>query len=363
MIFLAQAGVSRCSPRVTAAVQAHLQRVAEDGVGSVTEALAMRARLKQKLGRLLGTSEQNLVLTGGTSWGILAIAQNFPWERGDRVGLIRGEFPTNVTPWQQAARQHGLEVVWLDADLATLQQELDHGLRLLAFSAVQFQTGLRLPWEAITRRCHSHGCQVFVDAIQAVGIVPLCVGEIDYLAGGAHKWLGGLEGCGYLYVSPQRLDSLQRHWSGWLSHQDPVRFLLEGPGELRYDRPLLESVGYLEVGSSSAVSQFALEASLEEILEVGVESIFAHVDMYLNCLEEALQMLGFESLRQPQARSGILSLRPPRGDVGQWNRLLLEQQVRISTPDGLLRVAPHWSNPVDQVELVVRAFQAVLAQV
>ena len=46
---------------------------------------------------------------------------------------------------------------------------------------------------------------LFVDAIQALGVIPFDVEElnIDALACGAHKWLMGIEGTGFVYLSPQ----------------------------------------------------------------------------------------------------------------------------------------------------------------
>ncbi|NIS28843.1 MAG: aminotransferase class V-fold PLP-dependent enzyme, partial [Actinobacteria bacterium] len=93
---------------------------------------------------------------------------------------------------------------------------------------------------------------------------------IDYLAGGAHKWLMGIEGLGYVYAPRERAAALRRNVGGWLSHEDPVSFLTDGLGHLDYDRPLREGIDYLELGSVSAVGAGALEASLDLIDQLGV---------------------------------------------------------------------------------------------
>jgi len=359
--YLNHAGVSPLSAPVVEACQACLKEFAGEGVGAVPAVLAMRTRLRQKLGLLLGCRAADVALTGGTSWSILAVAQNFRWRTGDRIACLQGEFPTNVTPWQAAAAQHGLDLVFLHSDLSDLEVQLKRGLRLLAFSAVSFQTGLRQPWEQITGLAHRYECQVFLDVIQAAGVVPFSVGELDYVAGGAHKWLMGAEGCGYLYVNPRRQSELQHHWAGWISHENPVDFLFLGPGHLRYDRPLRSDVQGFEIGSSSALSQVALEASLNLLLDLGVERILAHVTRFLDQLEPQLAFLGWKSLRQAKHTSGILSLRPPPGtDLISWERALRERGVQISTPDGWIRLAPHWPNSLEEVPLVVEAFREVL---
>lgn len=358
--YLCHAGVSPLSRPVQRAVSDFVQAFAGEGVGAVGEMLAMRDRLRQKLGLLLGCRAQDLALTGGTSWGILAIAQNFPWHPGDRIACLRGEFPTNVTPWQRAAAQYGLELVFLESDLSDLEAELRRGLRLLALSAVGFQSGVRQPWVELVERAHAHGCQVFVDAIQAVGVVPFSVGGLDYVAGGAHKWLMGVEGCGYLYVRPERQALLRDHWAGWLSHHEPVSFLFQGAGHLRYDRPLREEPQAFEIGSSSYLSQAALEASLNLILKLEVSQIFEHVTAYLDRLESQLDLPGWTSLRRPDCRSGSLCLRPPvQVCLADWANALAGRGVKVATPDGLLRISPHWHNSLEEVPQVVELFHEV----
>ncbi|MBX3169048.1 MAG: aminotransferase class V-fold PLP-dependent enzyme [Candidatus Eremiobacteraeota bacterium] len=354
--YLNHAGVSPLSTPVVEAVQKSLAALAGEGVGAVPELLSMRFRLRCKLSWMLGCEAEDVALTTGTSWGVLAIAQNFPWRQGDRIACVEGEFPTNVTPWQAT----GQEVIFLKPDFSDLEMQLKRGIRLLAFSAVSFQTGWLHPWREIAQLAHQYECEVFVDAIQAVGVLPFSVGELDYVAGGAHKWLMGAEGCGYLYVSPRRQAQLHRRWAGWLSHQQAVDFLFEGPGHLRYDRSLREDPQFLEIGSSSALSQAALEASLNLVQFVGVEGIFAHVTRYLDELEAQLSFPGWFSLRQPGRTSGILSLKPPPGtDLAAWEKALRQRGVQISTPDGLIRLAPHWPNSLEEVPLVVEAFQEV----
>ncbi|MFN8613388.1 MAG: aminotransferase class V-fold PLP-dependent enzyme [Vulcanimicrobiota bacterium] len=358
--YLCHAGVSPLSEPVQQAVASLMGRFAGEGVGAVAEMLAMRQRLHQKLASLLGCLPYDLALTAGTSWGILAVAQNFPWRAGDRIACVQGEFPTNVTPWRQAAAQHGLELIYLQPDLGDLEAELKRGLRLLAVSAVSFQTGLRQPWQQLAQLVHARGCQIFVDAIQAVGIVPFEVGELDYVAGGAHKWLMGVEGCGYLYVRPERQTELRHHWAGWLSHEDPISFLFQGAGHLRYDRSLRPEPQRLEIGSSSHLSQVALEASLNLLLELGVDQIFAHVTGYLDELAPQLDFLGWTSLRRPGALSGSLCLKPG-ADVrlADWVAALDRRGVKVASPDGVLRISPHWPNSLKEVPRVVEAFQEV----
>lgn len=362
--YLNHAAVSPPSLAVRAAVADALAASARLGAGAIERQVEQRGRLRKALAALLGARPDDIAFVAGTSHGLLYVALCLPWKPLDRVVVFEGEFPANVTPWQRAAETFGLELVMLpvdasDAGLARLEAELRRGVRLVASSAVQFQTGLRMPVHEMAALCHAYGAQLAVDAIQAVGVVPFEVGEIDYVAGGAHKWLMGIAGAGYLYIRPDRASALVPRVAGWLSHDDPTGFLVRGAGHLRYDRPIRREAGFLEIGSSNVLGFAALEAAVGIIRSLGVRAIFDHVQRYLDALEAGLVERGFESLRSRLAaqRSGTLSIRVP--DAPLMARALGELGIACSSPDGLVRFAPHWPNDLAEVPLVLQAIDRV----
>lgn len=372
-IYLNHASLSPPSTPVQEAVTASLSGYARLGMSWYREEVERRERLRSLGARLFHASPETIALINNTSAGVLAIAHCLPWRRGERILLLEGEFPTNVTPWQQAARRNGLEIIWMDADrfrrdraaaLEELEGHLRQGVRLMAVSAVQFTTGQRMPLETLGKLCQQYGSEFFVDAIQAAGIVPLDVAamQIDYLATGSHKWLMGPEGAGLLYVHPERADRLEPNAAGWLSHENAFAFLTEGPGELRYDRPFQPGARQLEAGTYGVISQAGLEASLELLLDLGVPKIFEHVQAWHDRVEPALQERGFRSARMSEqdGRSGILSLDPPESGTGpQWAQALAEHGVSCAGPDGWLRLAPHWPNALEETSWLLERIDAI----
>jgi selenocysteine lyase/cysteine desulfurase len=339
------------------------------------EWLEQREQLRGKLGRLVGAKAEDIGLTSGTTRGVSDLALCFPWRTGDRVLLFNGEFPANVSPWQRAAELFGLELDFVDMGRAVedeasflqpLTKLLERGARLVAVSAVQFQTGLRMPLAELGRLCARYGAELCVDAIQACGAVPLDVEPmgIDYLVSGAHKWLLGPEGVGFVYARPERARCLVPRTAGWLSHEDGTRFLFAGAGELRYDRPIKQNLQMLEGGSSSTLGFAALEAGIEPLLALTPAAIFRHLTEYLNLLEPGVVARGFRSRRaaQDERRSGILSFEPPQGVTAA--DLVLQLRARgvfASMPDGLLRFAPHFPNASSEIETVLAALDEALA--
>lgn len=374
-VYFNHAAVSPPSRAVRAAAAEVLHDYARHGADAFATSAARRLRLREAIARLVGGRPEDVALMPNTSLGVTSVALCFPWERGDRVLCFEGEFPANVTPWLRAAELFGLEVVWgkvadflagEEQGLEALGRALARGVRLVAVSAVEFQTGLRMPVEAMAAMCHAAGAEIFVDGVQACGAVPMDAGAagIDYLAAGSHKWLMGPEGAGFLYVSPDRVAALRPHVAGWLSHEDPVAFLLRGPGLLRYDRPIRKRADLFEGGNVNNAGLAGLLASLEILLALGTPAIFAHVGSILDPLEAGLRERGFRSLRaeDPRQRSTILSVEPPPGvPVVRLHGELAARRVGCSTPDGLLRFSPHWPNDAGQVGAVLAAVDAIFA--
>ena len=373
--YLSHAAISPVSEPVRRSVQALLGDYAAEGLGAFSRWNTQRDRLRVDLAALLGARPEDLALVANTTTAVLDVAQCFPWRPGDKILCFEGEFPTNVTPWQRAAATFDLEVLRLPlagfddgsgAGLARVEETLQGGgVRLIAVSAVQFQTGLAMPLQALATLAHAHGAQLAVDAIQAVGIRPLDVEAlgIDYLACGSHKWLMGLEGCGFLYVRPERMASLVPRVAGWLSHEEAFAFLTEGPGHLRHDRPIRRQADFLEVGAPHGAALAALGASVSLLRTLGIEGIAAHVQHFHDALEPGLVARGFASLRatDPAARSGILSLRPPAGiHPGRLVEALGAHGVVVTQPCGLLRIAPHWPNALEEVDTILAAVDTAL---
>jgi len=372
--YLAHAGVSPPSSAVLEAVSSCLAAYARRGLHAAIEQLEHKAHVRALAARMLGCDARQVAFVQSTSAGVTAIARSIPFLPGQRIVSFAGEFPANVTPWQLLAQERQLTVVLLplapfarstEEGLAALASALTQGVRLVAVSAVQFQTGLRMPLREMAALCHAHGAELFVDAIQGLGVVPIDVNDtaVDYLTAGGHKFLMGLEGAGLLYVRDSALAQLSLGLAGWTGHEDAFRFLSEGPGQLRYDRPIVRSASFVEQGAQSVVGIAALSASLQTLLSLGIDAIFAHVNGYLDRLEPELVALGCTSVRAADLarRSATLSVKLPAGPVlADVSRSLLADGISVSTPDGHLRFAPHFANSFDEVPAVAASVRTAL---
>lgn len=374
--YLAHAAISPLSAPVCTRIREVAADYARGGIAGFARWSPRLRQVRHDLASVISAEPTEIAFVANTTQGVIDIAFGLPWRKGDRVVLFDGEFPANVTPWQQAAEEFRLELCWMslepfhrsvDQGLAELQRVLERGARVVAVSAVQYKTGLRMPLAEIAALCHKYGAEIFVDAIQALGATPVDVNwGIDYLSSGSHKHLMGPEGAGFLYVAERCAASLKPRLAGWLGHIHPVAFLTGDEPQLRYDNPLKRGAPALETGTSNVIGLAALGASIELLGELGVPAIHAHVDQYLDRLEAGLVERGFCSHRAkaPALRSTLLSMTVPK-DV-RLSRLagaLRERGVICNTPDGLMRFAPHWPNALEEVPHVLTAMDHALADV
>ena len=373
--YLAHAAISPLSAPVCERITAVAGDYARGGMTGFVRWAPQLEKVRRNLASLIQADPREIAFVANTTQGVIDIAFGLPWRKGDRIVLFDGEFPANITPWQQAAEQFQLEPIWLSLDsflrsveegLEQLRRALDRGVRVVAVSAVQYKTGLRMPLAEMAAVCHRYGAEIFVDAIQALGATPVDVSwGIDYLSSGSHKHLMGPEGSGFLYVADRCAAALKPRLAGWLGHKDPIAFLRGDEPLLRYDKPFKLGAQSLEIGTTNVIGLAALGASLEMLMELGVPAIHAHVERYLDRLEAGLVERGFESRRAeaPALRSTLLGVAVPKDvRLTALQAALRDRGVVCNTPDGLMRFAPHWPNSIDEVGLVLDVIDDSLAE-
>jgi cysteine desulfurase/selenocysteine lyase len=372
--YLAHAAISPLSSPVRERIAEVAADYGRGGMAGFVRWAPHLRQVRQDLASMISADPGEIAFVANTTQGVIDIAFGLPWRKGDRVVLFDGEFPANVTPWQQAAEQFGLELCWLSLDpfqrspdegLAELERSLDRGVRVVAVSAVQYKTGLRMPLAEMAALCHKYDAEIFVDAIQALGATPLDVSwGIDYLSSGSHKHLMGPEGAGFLYVAERCAATLRPRLAGWLGHEEPAAFLMGDEPQLNYDNPLKSGAQAFETGTSNVIGLAALGASVELLSQIGVAAIHAHVDTYLDQLEAGLVERGFRSHRSnaPVLRSTLLSVAVPEDvRLSKLGAALRDRGVVCNTPDGLMRFAPHWPNAHSEVPQVLAALDDALA--
>ena len=308
--------------------------------------------LRVAAARLIGAGKNEIALMKNTSEGISTIAIGLNWRAGDKIVAFREEFPSNYYPWKRL-EETGVQVAWLSyLDPLERIDQACRGARLLAISFVQYLSGHRVDLEAIGEICHRHGCAFVVDAIQGLGAFPVDVrrAHIDALAADGHKWMLGPEGCGILFVSQEFQESVRPVEFGWTNVAGYADYASR-------DMTLRQDAGRYECGTLNTIGCYGLRASIELLLEVGVETVALAVQRLGDLVAEGVQAKGYEVLSQrtPANGAGIVSFRKAGLEASAIMQKLSAAGVTAAPRQGWVRVSPHFYISPDDIGRMLEA--------
>jgi len=335
-----------------------LRRNRLDGVHEEEIGRVLR-RCRGAVARLLNVDHDEIALAPNTSYGVNLATALVAAGAAGRIVASRGEFPANVLPWK-ALESKGFHVELVDADEKGLPVEeqlleaLDRdGVRALTVSAVQFSTGFRVDLERLGRACAERDILFCVDAIQALGAVPLDARRcrIDVLASGGQKWLCAPWGSGFAYVRRELWERFTPPMVGWLSVEGATR-LDEAP---RYDLRWLQDARKFEMATLGLQDYLGLARSIEIFLEMGVDAVREHISSVQEPLLEWIKARPDVRSITPfdaEHRAGIVSFAPVEPEATA--AALTEEGVVCSARGGAIRLAPHYYNTAEEMERVVQ---------
>ncbi|MCB9435931.1 MAG: aminotransferase class V-fold PLP-dependent enzyme [Anaerolineales bacterium] len=244
-----------------------------------------------------------------TSQAISMVATAIDWQAGDRIMFCDIEFPSNAYPWMSLEQTHQVNVVMIEPDGGTLTVEsLDRAIqqhskpRLVAVSALQFFTGARADLSALGTYCHENGILFVVDAIQAIGHIPIDVQamHIDILATGGQKSLMALAGIGFLYVERELAERLQpasigpnavQGWDHWL----------------KYDLTPLAGAARFGSGTPNVPGISSVVSSLSLLRELGREAIDAYTTSLSHYAIHELDQRGYQLVTPHDVQGPIVT--------------------------------------------------------
>lgn len=363
MTFLNHAGVSPISGRASEALQRFAEMAATRAYlhpgwyRRVEEVKKLAARLINAQG------EHEIAFIPNTSTGLSTVAKGIDWCEGDNVLLTNVEFPANRYPWEDLKR-FGVELIAVDQhpdgciEVEDVVEAVTSRTRVVAISHVQYASGCCIDLRPISDMVHMAGGYLCVDAIQSTGVMPIDVAAmgIDFLSADGHKWLLSPEGCGFLYCREDLVPLLHPNVVGWRNMVDPDNY---GDYQFKFQ----SDARRFEAGSYNIPGIMAMGASIELLLEVGIDHVWERVEALTTRLCEGLCRKDYRiySPRGDGERSGIVVFDPPSPDTRltpPLPRIVSELEKRdmvLVAREGRLRASPHFYNTLDQIDAVVDA--------
>jgi selenocysteine lyase/cysteine desulfurase len=349
--FLSHAAVSAISRRAADAVRFHLDRIqGESFLDYYADIVKLNEELCQHIVTLINArGVDEVVMMPNTAAGINTAAVSLPFQAGDNVLVLEGDYPANIYPWLNLAYRGVLTKVVPQRegglDLNVLEQRMDRRTRAVALSTVMFATGFRNDVAAVGKLCHERGIFFVVDGIQSLGAFPIDVQacHIDFLAAGSQKWLLSMPGSGFLYCRREVLDKVvPGAYVGAASVVDSMNYL-------DYNLTPPPSAERFNLGTPNLAGMVALHATLTLLQEVGIERISNRILGLVDTLITDLTGRGYAlaASTEPQHRSGIVVAQVPDPDVA--SKALNDAGLVVTARGGGVRIAPHFYNTEEEV--------------
>lgn len=359
LAFFNHAGVAPVSARAAELIVAYTRQAASRAY--VQAHWYERADLvKDAATRLIhARGRHEIAFVPNTSTGLSTVAKGLSWQPRDRVVITNVEYPANRYPWEDLKR-FDVELVEIPQqpdgriDLEDIIEAIHDHTRIVSLSHVQYASGFCLDLKPVSDVVHTAGGYLCVDGIQSVGAMPVDVQAmgIDFLAADGHKWLLGPEGCGILYVHEELAELLHPNVVGWMNMVDASDY-----GNYQFQFQV--DARRFEPGSYNIPGVLGLGASIDLLLEVGIESVWEYIEALTNRLCNGLTDKGYHILspRREGERSGIVVFEPPAGgpSPGQIVKRLEERGIIIVVREGRLRASPHFYNRPDQIDMLIEA--------
>ncbi len=350
LIYLNHAAVAPLSRPAAEAMKSMADDALVNGSLNYQKWLDAYDGLRNAAARLVNGSPEEIALVKNTSEGIATIAMGLNWRAGDKIVAFKEEFPANQYPWQRLESK-GVTIDWLSVtDPLDRIDEAARGARLVAISFVQYLTGFRADLVKIGEICKRRGAIFFVDAIQGMGAFPLDVraAQIGALAADGHKWMLGPEGCGILYISrelQEQVAPVEFGWTNVASYNDYGA----------RDMALRPDAGRYECGTLNTIGCFGLRASVEFLLEVGIERIAAAVQGLGDRIDEGVREKGYQvaSVRTPESGAGIVSFRKTGTDSAALVNKLRENGIIAAARAGWVRTSPHFYITGEEIDQAI----------
>jgi len=324
-------------------------------------------RIRAAIARLIGGAPEEVALTTGATGGLAAAAAGLEWKPEDEVLLARGEFPAHFTTWLPMQAQGRLRVnvvtprgkfVIADDFLA----QIGPRTRLVSASLVRFDDATLLDAPRVAEACHAVGAHLLLDVSQCAGAMPLDVKGLgaDFLVCAGYKWLLSPFGTGFFWARSELIDQMRVGPFYWMALENAAQFHTLSKGEYKMTR------GARRWDSPETASFFNLapmEASLDFLHRVGVETVWAH---NRRLMDEMLARLPLDrcvpaSPRDAAARGpyACVQARSPEKTAALYQKLR-DANVIVSLREGALRIAPHLYNTERDIDQLLSVASASL---
>ncbi len=313
---------------------------------------------RQQLANLVDCQEDEIAFFQSCAWGISQFAFGIDLKKDDEIILFDQEYASNLYPWQSACQRKNAKLIILESDceneitVSSIENKITPSTKVIAVSSVQFQTGIMIDLEKLSKICQEKNILLFVDVTQGLGIHPISMKKLNLagLAGASHKWLNAPVGVGFLAVKKELAVKM---------HPIAVGATTYGECDDASDLECIPKQNALkfEPGAKQTLEICALGKAVEIINQVRPEVLRAEAFRLSHILKNEILKMKFK-VHSSFVQSQFINISPLAGDNRTLQKFLHNAGVRLPIRGPGVRITTHAFNTDQQVN----AFIEILKQ-
>ncbi len=323
-------------------------------------------KLKGCIARLLNVHSQDVILGNSATYGIQLLANGILFKKGEEILIMQNDFPTNILPWL-ALKEKGVIVKQIKSQYPVIQpqelfQHFNSATKLVCLSHVHTFSGHKIDIEKIGLECRKRSIYFVVNFSQSLGCRPvdLSLLSVDAVTSAGFKWLCGPYGTGFCWMTSQLRETLQYNQAYWVNRLSQNQ--LQSSEEILLS-PTKEAFQYDLLGTANFFNFVPWAASIDYLLNVGMERIQNHIDILVEKIIEGLDtnQYIFISPREYEKRTALVVFchRDKSKNLILFEKLKKEK-IYIALWKGNLRVAPHIFNTQEDIEKLLHTLNRTL---
>ena len=322
-------------------------------------------RGRELFAQIIGADSDGIAVIPAISYGMAIAALNIEMSAGQEILVLEDQFPSNVYPWREKARESGGRVLTVPRPRSlpgehapaewtpSIIEAIGPQTAIVALPHCHWTDGSLIDLVAVGEAARQEGAALVLDVAQSLGALPIDVKAIqpDYLVSVTYKWLMGPYSLGFLYVAPHRRDGrpIEHSWAGRKGAENFARLV-------DYQDEWAPGVQRMDMGEKSQFHLMPMAiAAMEQILDWGIVNIAATLAAKTRDIADRAATLGLTSVPAEQRAGHFLGLRFPGGVPDQLLERLFEQNIFVSVRGHSMRVTPHLYNTEHDVDRLIAA--------
>jgi selenocysteine lyase/cysteine desulfurase len=310
--------------------------------------------LREAAAKVLNADSSEIFFSAASSEMLNVFTSGIELKENANIITTDLAFPSTVFSWFNRVGKENVRIAKSEdgqIPAETLFQLVDENTAVISLCLVEHSSGWRHDIKAIGEFCKERGIHLVMDATQCICAMKIDVKEthIDFLAVSSYKWLSGVFGVGFSYVSSRILDKISPKYVGWTGNKDRLN-------NSDYKLDLSDDANRFETGSLNWVGLRGLEQSLNIYLELGGDDVEEYILSLVDYLYEKVAESNVLSLVGPfpkEQRSGIVYIKYP----SEWelnDKILRENGMRAhTTNNATMRVGIHFFNNKEDIDKLI----------